>query len=166
MSKSKAQRDLKFAERLAKLLDTSIGIPGTRFRFGLDPLIGLFPFVGDIVTLGMSLVLIFVAMRNGAGGRLVMMMIGNVLVDTLVGSIPLIGAIFDFFYKSNTRNLELLRGHILEQKHTGSGKGLILGALLLLAALFFGLIYLIGIIISGFFRAFPEVYNWFMELFR
>lgn len=165
METSRAKRDLKFAEKLAGLLDTSIRLPGTRFRFGLDPLIGLFPFVGDIITLAMSLVLIFIAIRNGAGGKLVLLMIRNVLVDTAVGSIPLIGAVFDFFYRSNKKNLELLKEHFLEGKHTGSGKGIILGALLLLLALFTGLVYLIGIIISGFFRVFPEVYNWFVELF-
>lgn len=166
MNSSRAERDLKFAEGLAKLLDTSLRVPGTQFRFGLDPLIGLFPFVGDVITLVMSLILIFIALRNGAGGKLVLMMIGNVLTDTLGGSIPLIGAIFDFFYKSNTKNLELLREHILEHKHRGSGKGMVFGALVLLLALFAGIVYLIGIIISGFFRAFPEVYNWFMELFN
>ncbi|QEC51199.1 uncharacterized protein DUF4112 [Anseongella ginsenosidimutans] len=165
MTISRAERDLQFAERLAKLLDTSVRLPGTRFRFGLDPLIGLFPFVGDIITLVMSLLLVAIALRNGAGGKLVVMMIGNILVDTLGGSIPLIGAIFDFFYKSNTKNLELLREHILEKKHTGSGKGLVLGALILLLGLFIALVYLIGIIISGFFHAFPEVYNWLVELF-
>lgn len=165
MDTSRAKRDLKFAERLARLLDTSIRLPGTRFRFGLDPLIGLFPFVGDIITLVMSLLLIFIAVRNGAGGKLVLMMIWNVLVDTLGGSIPLIGAVFDFFYRSNTKNLELLREHIREGRHTGSGKGMAVGVLLLLFALFAGLVYLIGIIISGFFRVFPEVYNWFVEIF-
>lgn len=166
MGVSRAERDLKFAEWLAKLLDTSIGLPGTRFRFGLDPLIGLFPFVGDILTLAMSLVLIFIALRHGAGGRLVLMMTGNVLVDTLVGSIPLFGSVFDFFYRSNTKNLRLLREHLLEQKHTGSGKGLILGALILLLALFIAMAYLVGMIISAFFRAFPEIYNWIVEFFR
>src|SRR3546814_19919022 len=103
MENSRATRDLKFAEKLAALLDTSFRIPVTGFRFGLDPLIGLFPFVGDVVTLVMSLVMLFLALRNGAGGKLVLMMGGNVLVDTLGGSIPMIGPIFDFFYKSNTR---------------------------------------------------------------
>src|SRR3546814_2753922 len=120
MENSRATRDLKFAEKLAALLDTSFRIPGTGFRFGLDPLIGLFPFVGDVVTLVMSLVMLFLALRNGAGGKLVLMMGWNVLVDTLGGSIPLLGAIFDFFSKSNNRNLALLRGFVLEQKPTGS----------------------------------------------
>lgn len=166
MEGSRAERDLKFAEWLARLLDTAIVLPGTRIRFGLDPLIGLFPFIGDIVTLAMSLVLIFIALRNGAAGGLVIRMIGNVLVDTLGGSIPLIGAIFDFFYKSNTKNLTLLQEHIREKKHGGSGKGIVIGALIMLLALFIALVYLIGIIISAFVNAFPEVYNWFMDLFR
>ncbi|MFS8616991.1 MAG: DUF4112 domain-containing protein [Solitalea sp.] len=163
MSNSRAKRDLQFAQRLARLLDTSFGVPGTRFRFGLDPLIGLFPFVGDVITLVMSLIILFIALRHGAGGRLVLKMIFHVLVDTLVGSIPLIGAIFDVFYKSNTKNLRLLNEFITENKHTGSGKGLIIGFLALLLGLFIAIVYFIGIIISWFFSAFPEVYNWFMD---
>lgn len=165
MNSPRAEKDLKFAERLAKLLDTSIRIPGTRFRFGLDPLIGMFPFIGDVVTLAMSLLIVLIAARNGAGGRVLLLMLGNILVDTVAGSVPVAGSVFDFFYRSNTRNLALLQAHFRENRYQGSGKGLVIGVILLLTGVFIGIVYLIGIIISGFFRAFPEVYNRIMELF-
>ncbi|HYH55301.1 MAG TPA: hypothetical protein VD772_01735, partial [Anseongella sp.] len=71
-----------------------------------------------------------------------------------------------FFYRSNTKNLVLLKAYFLEKKYSGSGKGILIGGFLFLLALFAGLVYLISLIISWFFRAFPEVYNWFMELLK
>src|SRR5690606_96089 len=98
MSNSRAKRDLQFAQRLARLLDTSFGVPGTLVRFGLDALIRLLPFVGDVFTLVLSLIILFIALRHGAVVLLVLKMIFHVLVDSLVRNIPMIWAIFAIFY--------------------------------------------------------------------
>ena len=130
---------LRWVERVARLMDSQFRLPGTRFRFGLDPLLGLVPIVGDLSTTAVSVVLLLTMVRYGASGAVVVRMALNILLDTVVGAIPLIGNVFDFAYKSNERNVALLRRHYAEGRHSGSGKGLI--ALLLLGFLVvFGLV--------------------------
>lgn len=93
---------------IARLMDSSIGLPGTRFRFGLDSLFGLAPVVGDAAGALVALYIVWEARRLGAPSELVARMMGNVAVDTLSGSIPLVGDLFDAAFKSNTRNIALL----------------------------------------------------------
>jgi len=126
-----ADERLRWVERVAHLLDSQFRLPGTQLRFGLDPLLGLLPIVGDLSTTVVSVALLLTMMRHGASGAVVVRMALNILLDTVVGAIPLVGNVFDFAYKSNERNVALLRRHYAEGRHSGSGKGLV--ALLLLA---------------------------------
>jgi reactive intermediate/imine deaminase len=93
---------------LSRLLDTHWTLPGTRWRFGLDPLLGLVPVVGDVVTLGISVWLLIEARRIGAPGRLMARMTVNVVLDFLLGEIPVLGDVFDFVFKAHIRNLTML----------------------------------------------------------
>ena len=131
--------DLRWVEEITRLMDTKFRLPGTRFRFGLDPIIGLLPVVGDVVTLIISGGLVLYMVKYGASGKVVILMVINLFLDATIGSIPIIGSIFDFFYKSNTRNINLLKQHYQEGKHQGSG----LGILLLVALVLLGLIFLL-----------------------
>ena len=99
-------------ERLATMLDSAFAIPGTGIRFGADSLIGLFPGIGDAVTLGLSGYLILEARRLGAPPSMLRRMTTNVAFDALVGAVPLLGDAFDLFFKANKRNMALLRTHI------------------------------------------------------
>lgn len=99
-------------ERMAWLLDDSIPLPGTSRRFGLDPLLGLIPGVGDVAGAMLSLWLVVEAARLGAPRGVLARMAGNVLLETLVGAIPVIGDLFDFIWKANTRNRDLLTDYI------------------------------------------------------
>lgn len=128
---SDATERLRWVERTAHLLDSQFRLPGTRFRFGLDPLLGLIPIVGDLSTTVVSVVLLLTMLRHGASGAVVVRMALNILLDTVVGAIPILGSVFDFTFKSNERNVALLRRHYAEGQHSGSGKGLILVVLLL-----------------------------------
>ncbi|MDH3817375.1 MAG: DUF4112 domain-containing protein [Myxococcales bacterium] len=102
----------RWAERLVTLLDDRFRIPGTDFRFGLDPVIGiLFPGIGDAVTGAGSVGLMALALRRGVPRVVMFRMILNILIDVLAGSLPIVGDIFDAAYKSNRRNLELIRRH-------------------------------------------------------
>src|SRR3954463_10037716 len=92
---------LRNMEALARLMDSQFRIPGTDFRFGMDAIIGLIPGVGDLTTFGISGFMLFIMAKNGASGFVLARMILNVLIDTIVGSIPLFGDLFDFAYKSN-----------------------------------------------------------------
>ncbi|WP_324678505.1 DUF4112 domain-containing protein [Hymenobacter sp. GOD-10R] len=130
---------LRWVERVARLMDSQFTLPGTRFRFGLDPLLGLIPFVGDLSTFAVSSMLVLTMMRHGASRHVVIRMALNIFIDTILGAIPIIGNIFDFAYKSNDRNVELLRRHYAEGKYQGGGRGLL--TLVLLGMLvFFGLL--------------------------
>jgi hypothetical protein len=103
---------LERLRRLARLLDNAVQLPGTRFRFGLDPIIGLVPGIGDVIGAIFSTFIIFQAARMGASRPTLVRMLFNVGVDTLVGEIPLLGDLFDFGWKSNTRNIALLEQHL------------------------------------------------------
>jgi hypothetical protein len=99
-------------ERLVFLLDQAIGIPGTRWRIGLDGIVGLlFPGGGDALGAVASAALILLAARQGVPRVVVGRMVFNVGLDALVGAIPLLGDLFDFGWKANTRNLRLLEHH-------------------------------------------------------
>ena len=130
-------------ERIARLLDSKFEIPGTGIRFGLDPLLSLIPVLGDLITLLISSMLIYTMHNHGASRKVVIKMMLNAGVDTLVGAIPLVGTVFDVFYRSNQRNVRLLKEHYLEGKHQGSGAGLLLIigviAALVIAAVVFGI---------------------------
>ncbi|NBC10008.1 MAG: DUF4112 domain-containing protein [Bacteroidetes bacterium] len=122
-------------ERLADFLDTRYRIPGTNIRFGADFLIGLVPYAGDVVAFGISSVLVLAMARQGASGMVLAKMIGNVLLDASVGSIPILGDLFDLGYKANRRNLKLLEEHYEEGKHQGSAWWVVALVLLILLAL-------------------------------
>lgn len=134
-----ADERLRWVERIARLMDSQFHLPGTRFRFGLDPLLGLLPIVGDLSSTAVSVVLLLTMLRHGASGAIVVRMALNIFIDTVVGGIPILGNIFDFAYKSNERNVALLRRHYAEGRHQGSGRGLVV--LLILGFLgLFGLV--------------------------
>jgi hypothetical protein len=94
---------------LARLLDDIFRIPGTSIRFGLDPLIGLIPGLGDVITGLFSFVIIFAGWQRRLPRVTVARMVANVALDTLFGAIPLVGDVFDVAWKSNRKNLALLQ---------------------------------------------------------
>lgn len=103
---------LRRSQRWAKVLDTQFGIPGTRFQFGIEPLIGLIPVIGDYAGAVLSGTIVLDAARSGASKRTLMKMMFNILLEFLIGLIPFIGDIFDFFYKANIRNTNLFAADI------------------------------------------------------
>ncbi len=102
-------------ERVARLLDEAIRIPGTGIRLGLDSLIGLIPVVGDAAGLALGSWFIYEAHRLGAPAALKWKMARNVAIDAASGLVPVLGDIVDIAYRSNRRNMDLLRGHFRPQ---------------------------------------------------
>ena len=94
--------------RLAWLLDSSIPVPGTRWTVGIDALIGLVPVLGDVAGMLLSSYILLEAVRLGAPKRVLARMALNIAVEGLVGSIPLLGDLFDAGFKANQRNIRLL----------------------------------------------------------
>jgi hypothetical protein len=138
-----APKEFKFLDAMSDLLDSRFRIPGTNIRFGLDFLVGLVPYAGDLVTFAFSGVLVLAMVRNGASGMVALKMLGNVLLDTLVGSIPILGDLFDLGFKANRRNYKLLQEHYQEGKHGGSAWPVVLGVLFVLLLLSFLVIFIV-----------------------
>ena len=90
-------------------------VPGTSFRFGLDPILGLIPGVGDLVSPLFTLGILFQARDLGIPRVVQLRMIFNVAIDVLTGFVPLIGDLFDFAWKANNRNMTLLERHLYEE---------------------------------------------------
>lgn len=101
--------DLRRLEALASLLDNRFRVPGTNLRFGLDGLMGLVPYLGDVAGFAVSGVLFSVMLRRGASPLMLLRMMGNFVLDAVVGAVPLLGDLFDFGFKANRRNVDLLR---------------------------------------------------------
>ncbi|MEI6946400.1 DUF4112 domain-containing protein [Paraflavisolibacter sp. H34] len=144
------RRGLREVELLAKLMDAQFRIPGTDMRFGLDGIIGLIPGAGDLSTFAVSSYMLWIMARNGASGNILARMVLNVLIDTALGSIPLIGDLFDFAFKSNMRNLRLMQEHYQEGRHRGGAwkvvVPLMLVLLLVIAAIVFSVYKLLAAI--------------------
>lgn len=105
------EASLRRLDRFALILDEAFRIPGTRWRIGLDGMIGLVPGIGDALTAAIALYPLAEGWRHGVPKRLLARMLGNVGFDAAVGAIPILGDIFDLRFKSNRRNVELLRRH-------------------------------------------------------
>ncbi|MDX3900906.1 MAG: DUF4112 domain-containing protein [Sphingobium sp.] len=99
-------------EAMEAMLEGLFVIPGTQRRVGIDSLVGLIPVVGDLVTAGMGAWMVWEARNLGMSKWQLTRMAANVGVDTLVGAIPFAGDLFDFFYKSNSKNLRIIRKHL------------------------------------------------------
>ena len=93
---------------LARTMDSLFAIPGTRLRLGVDSIIGLVPVVGDLVAHAVAAYLIWEAKQLGVSKLTLWRMVGNTLIDTVVGAVPFVGDAFDVVFKANLKNLELL----------------------------------------------------------
>lgn len=135
--------ELKGLKRLARLMDAQFRIPGTQIRFGLDGLIGLIPGAGDFISFLISAYILSIAANKGASGFVMGRMALNVLIDSLVGAIPLLGDIFDVAFRANERNVRLLQQHFGEGRHRGSAKKMWIPIVIGLLILFAGLVWLL-----------------------
>jgi len=129
MSTRADQVHLNRLRAITRVMDDAIRIPGTRFRFGLDGLAGLIPGVGDALTAGISCYALLAAARTGAPASVLLRMAGNILIDTLVGAIPVVGDVFDFGFRANRRNLRILEHYATAPGHTrNASRGLLAAA--------------------------------------
>ena len=141
---------------MARLLDSAFRVPGTSYRVGLDPILGLLPGLGDLVSPLFTFGLIWQAREIGVPGVVVMRMISNVAIDTVVGLVPVVGDLFDFAWKSNNRNLALLEEHVYEERPGSAGDWTFVmvafGLLLVIAAVPFLVLGWLLSVLSGLFR--------------
>ena len=134
---------------LALIMDNFLRVPGTNFRFGLDPIIGLLPGLGDTGSAVISAMALIAAARRGLPKILLARMSLNILINEAVGIVPILGDAFSFWFKSNVRNYELLRKHAAAPRRSTTSDWIfvagVLGALVLILivslALSFWLLY-------------------------
>ncbi len=103
---------LQRLRRLAWLIDGAFGLPGTKFRFGLNSVIGLLPVGGDAVLGAISLYIVYEAAKLGVPRAQVARMLANVALETVGGAVPLVGDLFDMALKANLRNLAIIERHV------------------------------------------------------
>jgi hypothetical protein len=128
-----------WAQRLARLLDSAIVIPGTDIRIGLDPILGLLlPELGDALSATLSVTLLGVAFRERVPKLVMARMLVNITIDALFGAVPLIGDLFDFAFKANEKNLALIERHRGDptQKASWGDRLVVASAVLVVLALF------------------------------
>lgn len=99
-------------EAMEQLLEGLFTIPGTKMRVGLDSIIGLVPVIGDLITASMGAWIVWEARNLGMSKFQLARMAGHIGVDTVLGAVPLVGDLFDLAYKSNTKNLRIIRKHL------------------------------------------------------
>jgi hypothetical protein len=101
--------DDEHLETLANVLDDAFAIPGTNWRVGLDAIVGLVPGVGDLISSAFSFIIVFAAWQRNLPKVTIARMVGNIAIDTLLGALPFVGDIFDAAWKSNKKNVALLK---------------------------------------------------------
>lgn len=116
--------------RIAWILDDLVRVPGTSRRFGLDPVLGLLPGGGDIAGGALSAYIVIAAARLGAPSSVILRMGWNILVDTVLSAVPLLGDVFDATWKANRRNMALLESYMEQPDSAQRGSRLVLAAVL------------------------------------
>lgn len=172
MTEKPTSKNASWVDRFAKLLDSEFRIPGTDLKFGLDPLIGLIPGLGDMLGYVASAVVVIGIVQNGVSGKVIFKMLINILLDMLIGLIPVLGTFFDFVYKANDRNIQLLREYQSEKAQRSNaedtiivdgpkekGSNTVLVIVSVLAALFILFMLLLFLVMSVTMRIFSALFN-------
>lgn len=118
--------------KLAQLLDSAFVVPGTSMRVGLDPILGLLPGIGDLVSPLFTAGILWEARQLGIPKVVQLRMIFNVAIDMVVGLVPVLGDLFDFAWKANNKNMALLERHAHEEHRAAPGDWLFVAAMILL----------------------------------
>ena len=118
--------------KVAQLLDSAFLIPGTSYRVGLDPILGLLPGLGDLVSPLFTIGILWQARELAIPRVVLLRMIFNVAIDSLLGAVPLVGDLFDFAWKANNMNLALLERHATEERAASTGDWAFVGLMVAL----------------------------------
>jgi hypothetical protein len=125
--------------KVAQLLDSAFVVPGTSYRVGLDPILGLVPGLGDLVSPLFTIGILWQARELAIPRVVLLRMILNVAIDSLLGAVPVVGDLFDFAWKANIKNLALVERHAQEERTASAGDwlfvGLTVASLLLMAVI-------------------------------
>ncbi|MEK0179360.1 MAG: DUF4112 domain-containing protein [Microcoleus anatoxicus] len=147
---------LRRLRRISNLLDNAIPIPGTKYRIGLDPILGLIPGGGDLISSIFAGYIVFKSAQMGVPQETLVQMAANIVFDTVAGTVPVAGDLLDVAWKANVKNIELLDAHLGSPEPAGKkADWLFVAALLLgLALIVAGVIFLSVLFFGWVFRAF------------
>lgn len=142
---------------LAFVLDDLIPIPGTRYRIGLDPIVGLVPGVGDASTTAAGSVLLVRGVQKGIPRIVLARMVVNLLLNGIIGAVPFLGDVFSAWFKSNRRNYELLQKHQTGKRKAGWKDWVVVSVVLLIV---FAIAVGVSLLVAwAFYAAFQSVYG-------
>jgi hypothetical protein len=126
------EQRLEMIRRMSRMHDSGFSVPGTSIRYGLDPILGLVPVLGDFVSPLFTIGVLWQARDLGIPRVVQLRMIFNVAIDALLGIVPLAGDLFDVAWKANDMNVALLERHAYEEQRPASGDWLFVGGMMLL----------------------------------
>ena len=131
MNKEVKEEKLIRLKRLSERLDNTFTIPGTKYKIGIEALIGAVPIIGDLIGGILASYIMYSGMKMGAPPRIITRMAVNIAIDFAIGSIPIIGDLFDLVWKANRKNVELIEDATLDDKEEQKLNYLIITALIL-----------------------------------
>jgi hypothetical protein len=142
------ERRMAALRAMRRWLDEAFRVPGTGIRFGWDPLIGLLPWAGDLITALLSSAIVLQAHQMRLPRVVLLRMLSNVAIDLVIGAIPFFGDVADVFWKSNSKNFALLEAHAYEVRPPSAGDwlfvGAVIGAILIVALVPLVVVYWLG----------------------
>lgn len=145
---------LRRLRRISHLLDNAIPIPGTKYRIGLDPILGLIPGGGDVIGSIFAGYVVFKSAQMGVPQETLVQMAANIVFDTVAGTVPVAGDLFDVAWKANVKNIELLDAHLGSPEPGKKADWLFVAALLLGLMLIVGGVIFLSVMLFGWvFRA-------------
>jgi hypothetical protein len=136
-------------QRYAWLLDNSIPLPGLKYRIGWDPIIGLLPGIGDAIGALLSMVIVLEGARSGLPRVILLRMAWNIAVEMVLGTVPLLGNIFDMTWKANVRNVRLLEKYLNTPGKSMASSAAVLSAVLVGMVLLMVAVAAAGVLILG-----------------
>ena len=131
MNKEIKEEKLIRLKRLSERLDNTFTIPGTKYKIGIEALIGAVPIIGDLIGGILASYIMYSGMKMGAPPQIIARMAVNIAIDFTIGSIPIIGDLFDLVWKANKKNVELIEDTTLDDKEEQKLNYLIITALIL-----------------------------------
>ena len=154
---------LRRLRRISHLLDNAIPIPGTKYRIGLDPILGLIPGGGDLLGSVFAGYVVFKSAQMGVPQETLLKMAANIVFDTVAGTVPVAGDLFDVAWKANVKNIELLDAHLGSPEQGKKADWLFVAALLLGLILIVGSVIFLSVMIFGWlFRVFTGGWGWIL----
>ncbi|MEG4117213.1 DUF4112 domain-containing protein [Microcoleus sp. N9_B4] len=140
---------LRRLRRISHLLDNAIPIPGTKYRIGLDPILGLIPGGGDVISSIFAGYVVFKSAQMGVPQETLVKMAANIVFDTVAGTVPVAGDLLDVAWKANVKNIELLDTHLGSPEQGKKADWLFVAALLLGLILIVGGVIFLSVMLFG-----------------